>query len=157
MSHDHEYIAWVALIAYSLHVLEEYMLDWKNWANRVLKLPVDWGQFYVTNAVVIAAGIGMASIGWHRPEITLLYPALMVINGLFFHVLPTICTAKFSPGLITAVVLFFPVAAWEFAGARSDGALNVRTAVIAFIGGAILMAFPVVMLKVKDRPFFRQT
>lgn len=37
---NHEVWLWVALAAHGLHMLEEYMFDWKHWANRVLHLPV---------------------------------------------------------------------------------------------------------------------
>ena len=50
--------AWLALAAYALHILEEFAFDWRNWARTALHLPVDWPDFYVTNAVV-----------WCRPNL----------------------------------------------------------------------------------------
>jgi len=41
----HEHILWIALAAYGLHILEEYELNWRDWARNVLRLPVDWGSF----------------------------------------------------------------------------------------------------------------
>jgi hypothetical protein len=35
---------WLALAAYALHILEEYQLDWRNWARAVIKLPVEWSD-----------------------------------------------------------------------------------------------------------------
>lgn len=154
---QHEVWLWVALAAYAVHMLEEFMLDWKNWANRVLHLPVDWPQFYVTNAVVVVLGIAAAEIGWKLPAISLAFPALMLINAVFFHIAPWVVTKKFSPGLISAVAIFLPLGAWLFYGASHDGVLSATTVVAAFAIGAALMACPVVMLKVKDKPFFKQT
>ena len=153
---NHEVWLWVALGAYAIHMLEEFMLDWKGWANRVLHLPVDWPGFYVTNAVVVVLGIVVAQVGWKLPAIALAFPALMLINAVFFHVAPFVVTRKFSPGLISAVAIFLPLGAWLFVGAHRDGVLNTTTGILAFLIGAVLMACPVVMLKVKDRPFFRQ-
>ena len=28
--------AWLAMAAYSLHILEEYTLDWRNWLGEVI-------------------------------------------------------------------------------------------------------------------------
>ena len=153
---NHEIWLWVATAAYGLHALEEFMLDWKTWANKVLKLPVDWPIFYVVNALVVVLGIIAAEIGWRLPALSLAFPALMLINAVFFHVLPFIVTKKFSPGVISAVVLFLPVGGWLFYGANRDGVLTTTTAIIAVALGAGLMAYPIILLKLKDKPFFKQ-
>ncbi len=147
---------WVATAAYGVHILEEFILDWKGWANKQLGLPVDWPAFYVTNALVIVFGIVAAEIGWKIPVLSLAFPALMVINAIFFHILPFVVTKKYSPGLISAVLLFLPIGTWVFYGAQKDGMLTVSTAISAIALGGALMACPVILLKVKDRPFFKQ-
>jgi hypothetical protein len=147
---------WVATAAYGIHMLEEFMLDWKTWANKVLKLPVDWPMFYVTNALVVVLGVIAAEIGWRLPVLSLAFPALMIINAVFFHILPFVAKRKYSPGLFSAIVLFLPLGAWLFYGAEKDGVLSAMTAVGAIALGAGLMAYPVVLLKLKDKPFFKQ-
>jgi len=147
---------WVATAAYGLHILEEFMLDWKTWANKVLKMAVDWPMFYVVNALVIVLGVVAAEVGWRLPAVALAFPALMLINAVFFHLLPFAATRKFSPGVISAGFLFLPIGAGLFYGAHRDGVLTVPTAVAAFALGAGLMAYPVALLKLKDKPFFRQ-
>jgi hypothetical protein len=153
---NHEIWLWVATAAYGLHALEEFMLDWKDWANSVLKLPVDWPIFYVVNFLVVVLGIIAAAIGWRLPAVSLAFPALMLINAVFFHILPFVVKKKFSPGLISAVVLFLPLGSWLFYGANRDGVLTATTAIIAVALGAGLMAYPIILLKLKDKPFFRQ-
>jgi hypothetical protein len=153
----HDYLIWVAGAAYSIHMLEEYMYNWKDWANNILKLPVSWTDFYITNAIVVAMGISFGMIGWNLAEVSLMLPALMVINSIFFHILPTVITKKYSPGTFTAVILFLPVAYWAYYGAYLDGMLETKVILISFVGGAILMAFPVVMLKTKGLKFFDQS
>lgn len=59
-----------------------------DWANHVLGPPVTWPDFYVTNAVVVVLGIVAAQVGWRLPAIALAFPALMLINAVFFHVAP---------------------------------------------------------------------
>jgi hypothetical protein len=81
----------------------------------------------------------------------------MIINAVFFHVMPFVVKKKFSPGLITAVLLFLPLGAWLFYGAAQDGVLSAGNTLGAFSLGAALMACPIVLLKNKDRPYFRQT
>ena len=151
-------LAWLAMLAYSIHMIEEFMLDWRNWARAVIKLPVEWDDFYVTNAVVVAFGIAQGMLAPTLPLIPLMFAALMLINAVFFHILPMIVTrGRYSPGVFTAVVLFFPSAIAVWHRAYLDGALDATTAVLAIGGGALLMAYPVAMLHLRQKPYFRQT
>src|SRR5215813_4721313 len=83
-----EYVLWIAVAAYGLHILEEFELNWRDWARSVLQLPVDWNSFYVVNALVIVLGACSAAVGWREPWFALAYPALMLINATLFHVVP---------------------------------------------------------------------
>ena len=80
---------WFCLAAYSLHVLEEFVFDWQNWARNVLNLPAQWSDFYITNAVVIVLGVVAAEVAPTWPAVALGFPALMLINATFFHVAPS--------------------------------------------------------------------
>jgi hypothetical protein len=150
-------LAWLALAAYAAHILEEYSLDWRNWARAVVRLPVEWADFYVTNAVVVVLGIAQAELAPTFALAPLAYAALMLINATFFHVLPFVRTkGRYSPGLATAVVFFYPLGIAMFAQAQAEGRLSLGVGVAAFAAGAALMAFPVALLKLKSRPYFRQ-
>lgn len=149
-------LLWLATACYGIHILEEYQLNWRDWARTALKLPVDWNDFYVVNALVIVLGIVAANLAaW--PAVALAFPALMLINATFFHVLPVVrMKGRFSPGLITAIVLFFPVAIACYWRAASDGRLSATALIGSLILGALLMATPVILLLIKDKPYFRQ-
>src|ERR1700719_5121388 len=100
-------LMWLATASYGLHILEEYQLNWRDWARAVIRLPVGWSDFYVVNALVIVIGIVAANLAGHCPGLALAFPALMLINATFFHVLPALWSrGRFSAGLFTAVVLF---------------------------------------------------
>ncbi len=147
-------IIWLCLAAYGVHVLEEFAFDWQNWARNVLHLPVQWPDFYITNSLVIVLGLVAAEIAPVLPALALSFPALMLINATFFHVAPFTWTrGRFSPGLITAVLLFFPlgIGAIQTSGVKSKGFA------LAFGIGAALMAAPIIFLKLRARPYFDQT
>lgn len=147
-------LMWLCLAAYGLHVLEEFVFDWRNWARKVLHLPAEWGDFYVTNALVIVLGIVAAEIAPVWPALALGFPALMLINATFFHVAPFALTrGRFSPGLITAVLLFIPLAGATLWKATVDW----KAIALACSVGVLLMATPIVFLKLKMRPYFDQT
>jgi hypothetical protein len=108
------------------------------------------------NALVIVLGIVAANLAaW--PVVSLAFPALMLINATFFHVLPFIrMGGRFSPGLFTAVVLFYPVGIACYWRAGADGTLDAASLIGSLALGALLMASPVVLLLIKDKPYFRQ-
>ncbi len=150
-------LLWLATACYALHILEEYQLDWRNWARAVIKLPVEWTDFYILNALVIVFGIVAANLAARWPLLALSFPAVMLINATFFHILPVLRTrGRFSPGLITAIVLFWPVGVACYWRTAADGALGTATLIGSLVIGAFLMASPIVLLKIKSRPYFRQ-
>jgi hypothetical protein len=87
------------------------------------------------------------------PILALGFAGLMLINATFFHIAPFLWTrGRFSPGLFTAIVLFVPLG---IATIRA-GHLNAIGLAEVFCTGALLMATPIVFLKVKDKPYFDQ-
>jgi hypothetical protein len=149
--------AWLATAAYAVHVMEEYTFNWRDWARGALGLPVEWNDFYITNSVVIVLGIVSAELTPVLPVAPLTYAALMLINAVLFHIWQVIrAKGRFSPGIVTAVVLFLPIGVAEFVEALKEGVLGAAVGVGATVAGAALMAFPIVMLKIKSLPYFRQ-
>lgn len=154
---SHSFILWIATLAYALHIVEEYTFDWKSWAINVLNLPVNWTHFAVVNGVVIVLGISCSEVAFSLPAYALCLPALMLINATFFHVLPFLTTkGRFSPGLATSILLFYPIGIWAYYGAYLDGVLTLSTLILSFIIGALIMAFPITALKLRLHPYFNQ-
>lgn len=75
----------------------------------------------------------------------------MVVNAILFHIAPVLVTRIFSPGVITAVLLFLPVTAWIYYNAYLDGVLTFSTVALSSVSGALLMFFPIVLQKTKAR------
>ena len=147
----HEFVLWLMLFVYALHILEERILDWLGWARSTFNFDLGWGDFYTTNAVVVVAGICTAMVGWRLPEVSLMFPALALVNAVLFHILPTLLQRRFSPGVITAVLLFLPIGIWSYYGAYLDRALTLVGGVASALGGAVLMAYPLVLLQIRKR------
>ncbi len=149
--------AWLALAAYAIHMLEGFIFDWRNWARAVIRLPVEWADFYMTNAIVVILGIVQAETAATLPLMPAIFAAVMLINATFFHVLPMIVThGRYSPGVFTAVVLFYPVGIAIFAKLVALPAFGASNLIPALIFGALLMACPIVMLHLKGLKYFRQ-
>jgi hypothetical protein len=149
-------LMWLATASYGLHILEEYQLNWRDWARAVIGLPVEWSDFYVTNALVVVLGIVAANLATDLPGVSLGFPALMLINATFFHVLPTIKARRFSPGLFTAVILFYPMGVACYWQAFTKGICGEWAVIGSLLIGGLIMASPIIFLKIKDHRYFRQ-
>ena len=145
----HEDILWVVVIVMALHILEEYILDFRGWIEIALGLSISWELFFLVNAAFVIFAIAGAMIGWRWPEVSLMMPALIGVNGLFFHLGLTLIQRRFSPGAITSAILFVPVAVWSYYGAYRDGALSKRAIIVSLIGGTAAMFYPLMLLLIK--------
>jgi len=148
---------WVGTAAYGIHALEEFILNWRDWARAVIGLPVSWQDFYVVNSLVVVLGIVAANLAAVSPNVALGFAALMIINAVFFHLAPFIWTrGRFSPGLFTAIILLLPTGIATYLSARDSGVLDASAIVVSAAIGALLMATPIILLRIAPRPYFRQ-
>jgi hypothetical protein len=150
-------LCWLATAARAIHVLEEFAFNWRGWARYVLHLHAEWDNFYITNALVMVLGIVAAETALRLPIVALAFPALMLINATFFHVMPFLLKkGRFPPGFVTALLLFYPIGIAGYQIASRSGVLSAANLWGSFLIGALLTAMPIVFLKLKDRPYFLQ-
>ncbi|MFO0579146.1 MAG: HXXEE domain-containing protein [Polyangia bacterium] len=139
---------WIITFIYGLHVMEEFTFNWAAWANSI-GLGFTWSDFYLTNAEVIVLGASAAMIGWRMPQVSLGFPALALVNGVFFHILPSVLALRPNPGALTATFLFLPVSLRIFREVLRQGIATRRQITVAFVFAALAQGFPLVLLKLK--------
>ncbi|WP_029902008.1 HXXEE domain-containing protein [Prevotella sp. 10(H)] len=142
---------WALTVAYSAHILEEYVLDWKTWAEKTSGLKMEWTEFLIANFAVIVLGICCSAVGCDCPVFAYLFVGLAAVNALFAHIGTTIVKRKFSPGLITSVFFFIPLCVWAYKIAYDRGILTVPFMLISLIGGFLIMSFPVILQMIKNK------
>ena len=81
-------LMWLATAAYALHILEEYQLNWRDWARGVLRFPVEWSDFYVVNALVIVLEAMVVSIQTTRLVLFEFFTRFLRAQGRAFRPLP---------------------------------------------------------------------
>jgi hypothetical protein len=142
---------WILTAAYSGHILEEYVLDWRKWAQEISGLKLEWAEFFVANFAVIVLGICCSSVGFGYPVFSYMFVGLAAINGLFAHIGTTIIKRKFSPGLITSVFLFLPVCTWAYIIAAEKQILTLPFMLITLGGALLIMLFPIFLQLIKHK------
>lgn len=151
----HSWVLWVGVIAAGLHVFEEYAEGWVRWVNEDMGarfgIHVTETEFFLISALLVFSALAAAAIGWWAPALSLAVPALFIINAVFFHMLPTARGGRLTPGTLSAVFIYLPVAAWMYAAAADDDVLSFGTVVLSFILGAVLMAYPMAVIFARDR------
>lgn len=151
----HEWILFVLLTASALHVVEEHAMGWQGWASRTLGSRLganpSWTDFWATNGLLVVFGASAALVGWRAPAFALGFAALVLINAVGFHVLPSLAARRVNPGCISAVVLYLPLGIWAYAAAAQDDVLSAATLLGSIAIGAVAMASAVLMLALQPR------
>jgi hypothetical protein len=139
---------WLLVGACAAHVVEEYVLDWRSWAQGVSGLHVTWGRFWLVNAAFLCLACAAATVGFRRPAIGLALPSLTLINGLFFHIGPTIVLGRVSPGVFSSSLLYVPISIWLFRRIHDQGRLTREVVLRAVALAGAIMAIPLVLFSV---------
>jgi hypothetical protein len=133
-----EWTLWVVAASCALHVAEEYLTGWQEWARETLGIVMPTTRFFVMNVVLVVAALFLARTGWRWPTLSLIIPAATLVNAVFFHIIPTVVQQRVSPGVYTAALLYVPFSTWAFVGAWRDGVPK-RAMSVAFITGTLMM------------------
>ena len=142
---------WILTVAYAGHILEEYVLDWRKQAQDTSKLKLEWTEFFIANFAVIVLGISCSVAGFDCPVFSYMFVGLAAINGLFAHIGATVVKRKFSPGLITSILLFIPVCTWAYLIAFERGILTFSFMLVTLGGALFIMLFPVFLIFIKQK------
>jgi len=138
-----EWTLWVVAVSCALHVAEELITGWQAWARDALGIVMPTPRFLAVNAILVAAAFVLARVGWRRPVLSLVIPSATLVNGVFFHILPTLVQGRVAPGIYTAAVLYVPFSSWALIGAARDG-VPPKAIGTAMAAGTVMM-FSVVL------------
>jgi hypothetical protein len=146
-----EWILWVLFAAAAMHVVEEHALGWQGWAARYIGPRIGviptWTDFWATNMLLLAFGFSAAVVGWwSAPAYALAFPALCLINAVFFHIVPSLQANRPNPGLFTAVLLYLPISIWAYVAASDESSLDPGTFLLSVLIGAGAMISVLVIL-----------
>lgn len=146
-------LAWLAVAAYALHIVEEHILGWYDWARKTMNISLGWEQYVITEVAILILGLTAAMLSGTPmgPTLIVAFATLLLVNVIFFHVLPMLANGgKFSPGVISGVVLFLPLA-WQVYKTQT---LAQNDLIWAVVLGILLIGWPMLLLKLRGVPYF---
>lgn len=146
----HQWVLWVLVAATAFHVVEEHALGWQGWASEHFGerfgVRPSWTDFWATNAALIVFGVACAMVGWKAAGFSLGLAALVLINAVVFHILPSLRAGAPNPGVFTAVALYVPIGVWAYLAAAADERLSFGAFVLSALVGAVAMAAAIAVL-----------
>ena len=106
------WLAWLLPLAFALHILEEWFAGFPEWVALVVGSPLPRTAFVVINAIALTVMIAAIRVSTTREDdgwMAIASASILFINA-FAHVLGSVVTRSYSPGLITGVVFYLPIA-----------------------------------------------
>ena len=133
-------VLWLLPVAYVLHILEEWLAGFPEWVALVVGAPLSRSAFVAINAIAMAAMIAAIRAATTREAygwMAIASASILFVNA-FAHLFGSIVTRAYSPGLITGVVFYLPIAGLVLLRASSQAARRPFTRGIAI--GVVLHA-----------------
>ena len=132
-------------IIYTIHMVEEFCLGFVPWADRYFG-NFDWTQNLIGNSIFMLLLIAACVLYCKNPTKNFwlgLACVMWVLSNFFIHFSATILSGEYSPGVVTATVLYLPFGIYFLVTWASQGLLNLRNITLSFIvGGFIVMLLP---------------
>lgn len=137
-------IFWMPAAAACVHVLDEFVFPggFKKWfleykADFAVSVSDRW--LFFINAALIGMGVNVGLLSHSPPlgAVAWLAMAALLFSNAVFHVIGAIETRKYSPGMITGLAIYVPLATFGFAHFLRSGEVSIVMAIVAAaVGGS---------------------
>jgi hypothetical protein len=142
---DRPHDIFIFCIIYALHMVEEFTLGFVQWADRYFG-SFDWTQNLFGNSMFFACLAAACFLYYKNPAKYLLAgmcAAMWVLSNSFLHISATVLGGEYSPGVVTATVLYVPAGLYFLVLWGRKGLLSWKNVILSFvIGGMIFMLVP---------------
>jgi hypothetical protein len=130
---------------YAIHMVEEFSCGFVPWADRYFG-NFDWTQNLVGNAMFFVC-LATASYLYYRNPTKYLWVGMAgvmwILANAFLHISATILGREYSPGVVTATLIYVPGGLYFLGKWGRKGLLTWRNTVLSFvIGGMLFMLLP---------------
>ena len=131
---------WLFPLAYGLHIAEEYAFHFPAYVANVSGWHISNSQFLFLNAVLWFLMVAAIVVVLARPSHAWLVITLATVLGInaAVHLLGSIVTATYSPGTVTAALLYVPLAVYALRRVLPQVSRGVTLRAVAL--GAIIHA-----------------
>lgn len=141
-------VIWLMPAAYLLHIVEEYLGGFPEWVTRDVHGRFDDTAFALNNLAFMAILVTLVYANFRRqsPARAVLLVAFASANlfwDALFHLGMTPVLDRYSPGLVTSMLLYYPICLLIGVVVIKQQILTRRRFALALLGGLALFAFVV--------------
>lgn len=137
-----EWLTWTPLAAATLHVIEEFAWPggFRSWYRDyrpeiARSLSATW--LIGINALLLALCALIGRLGFTPRGAALFLTVIAVLFGnAIFHLRATIRMRRYSPGVITSIVLYVPLAIFGYFAVLDAGLATLQTAIVSAAMGS---------------------
>ena len=132
-------------LIYGLHMVEEFTLGFVEWGDLYFG-HFDWTQNLIGNSMFLVL-LTIACYRYYKNPSKNLWlgmaGSMWVLSNAFLHISATILGGEYSPGVVTAVLLYIPGGLYFLVKWGRKGLLNCKNLALSFlVGGVWLMLLP---------------
>jgi hypothetical protein len=131
-------VSLLIVLCAAIHVAEEYFCGWLAWTAQFVR-GVTRTHFVVGNALFLA--LCVAGVVLPDPAFRLSLAALLLWNALV-HLVPTVVRREYSPGVVSALLLYVPLGVHAYAGALHGSMATSRQVIASVPMGLLWMIVP---------------
>ncbi|MGA8328262.1 MAG: HXXEE domain-containing protein, partial [Mycobacterium sp.] len=141
-------IIWLLPAAYFLHIFEEYVGGFPAWVTHDVHGSFDDTAFAANNVVFMLILLTLVYLNYRqstplRGVLLVVFASANLFWDALFHLFMTPILDRYSPGLVTAMLLYYPICIVVGTVITKDKILTPRQFVSALLGGLALFGFVV--------------
>jgi hypothetical protein len=151
------WIYWLPLAAVLLHIVEEFVWPggfaaWDRAYRPAFRTSITTRFHWWINGLLLllAVSVGIDAHTYFGAALWLALAALLAWNAVF-HLVGTWRTRRYSPGLVTSVGLYLPLAIWGYPHFVRSGTVTLGTAVASAIGGSSYQLWGTAIHRIRSR------
>ncbi len=127
-------------VFYAIHMVEEFSFGFVEWADRYFG-SFDWTQNLIGNSIFLVCVATACYLNYKNPTKYLwigMSAAMWILANSFIHISSFILSGEYSPGVVTATVIYIPGGLYFLANWARKGLLTWRNVLVSFVMGAML-------------------
>lgn len=139
---------WLMPAAYFLHIIEEYLGGFPQWVNRDVHGRFDDAAFAINNVAFMAILLTLVYANFRKSALLrslslVTFASANLFWDALFHLAMTPVLDRYSPGLVTAMALYYPICLLVGIVVVKEKILTPRQFTLALLGGLVLFGFVV--------------
>ena len=141
-------VIWLMPAAYSLHIVEEYLGGFPEWVTHDVHGRFDDIAFALNNFMFMAILVALVYVNFRnrtfaRSFALVVFASANLFWDALFHLAMTPIVDRYSPGVVTAMLLYYPICLLIGTVVIKEKILTGRQFILALSGGLALFGFVV--------------